>query len=336
MTIGKAWPVVSVAAGLLAWIGFWIPISSLANPCAGKGTKVFLVNGVFNSEASASRRLRSLEEATRHAFSEARELKYELAFVEGFLEPAQYVLAVAQRGLDYFQRYWLWLEGIEKAPSWFDELVRKHVLDPFIFNQALLPDLDDHLELYSEALLQGYEVIIISHSVGNFYANAALRKLPDYVPRALQYSILERRKDNSLYPRTEEMVANVQIGTPVSATVNDSPWVNFKDDWVLNSIRSWVAVLPGNIESRGVNATDPRGHGLSEAYLANSESRGRIIGYIQAAHQRLKYPIPFFQSAAAARHESIIRGKFQPNFDAAFLQNGREITSVLGNGDWER
>src|SRR5690606_23616100 len=110
-----------------------------------------------------------------------------------------------------------------------DGMVEKTLLNPIHLDKTSHPGLSEHLELYSKALLEGFEVILVSHSLGNFYANAALRLLPDYTPKALLPSLAERTQDNPFYPHARDLVANVQIATPVAQAVNDSPWVNFKD-----------------------------------------------------------------------------------------------------------
>ncbi len=281
-------------AGILIFLSF----EALADPCDGKGTLVVLVNGVSNTASSAKETFRKFEEITRPHLPGIVGLRYDLAFVEGRGVLLDVMQTAIQRGFDDFSRFWLWVEGIEVGPEWFEKAMHEAVFNPRWLSDASLPGLGAHLEKYSDALLKGFEVILVSHSSGNFYANAALRLLPEYASVALQPSLLDRRKRNALYPRPEEMVANVQIASPVKETVNDSPWVSFKDDLVLRFIRSTVGALPGNIDSMGISTLDQRGHSLIPSYLGVDESRQRIIDHIRAAHQRLRYPIPYFESAA--------------------------------------
>lgn len=311
-----------------------IPFAALAlevtNPCTGKGTKIFFVNGIFDNNDQAKYNLDQLITATQPSLSSVNNLQYDLAWVENSWKPLQLAETAVQRGVDDFQRYWLWLYGLEEAPSWFEAQVQSIVTDSSILNRTVLPRLKDHLELYSNAILQGYQVIIVSHSAGGFYANVALRDLPEYTPDALQTTLLKRHQDNPDYPETESLVANIQIATPVGKTENNSPWVNFKDDQVLNWIRHVVNVLPGNINSPGTSASDLRGHGL-DSYLRVDESRNLIIKDILDAHTRLKYPIPFFQNAATVEYPRAKLG-----FDASFFIGPKEITEVNertdGNG----
>jgi len=317
------------------FFGLWVlflyaSTTAVAHPCSGKGTAVFFVNGLFNSRKMAQQNLDDFREATTSALSGAKGLKYDLAWVEGKSKPLQLAEAMMQRGVDDFQRYWLWLYGLEKAPGWFYDLVQKTAFDPKFLNDSVLPGFDEHLELYSKAILEGYNVLAVSHSVGSFYANAALRGLPGYIPDALQPSIEDRKKKNPFYPDFKELFSNVQIGTPVAETVNDSPWVSFKDDQVLNWLRRATKVLPGNIEASGVGPQDLRGHGLMPSYFRVGESRRAIVKHMQSAIERMRYPIPFFQNAGTVEYLSVKAGKTTPLLSASFwpAHDVEEITSV--------
>ena len=321
--------VTTVSQIVFVTILFWVygsPVAYCSNPCAGKGTIIFFVNGIFDNWRMAKLNRDKLKSATQSSLSDIKNLTYRLAWVEDSSKQLQLAQAVAQRGVDDFQRYWLWLYGLEKAPSWFDEQVRDFVTAPNVLNATVLPQLSNHLELYSDAILQGYDVIIVSHSAGNFYANATLRTLPDYVPATLQPSISERHQTNPDYPKTEDMVANIQIAAPVRETVNHSPWVTFKDDQVLNWIRPVTNVLPGNINSSGVSPSDLRAHGL-ESYLRVDESRNQIVKYMHDAYSRFKYPIPYFEKAATVEYLDIVHNQVKPGgFDVSFFLDHKEMS----------
>ena len=212
------------------------------------------------------------------------------------------------------------------------------LLDPSWLDGATLPGINGHLEKYSRAILDGYEVILVSHSSGNFYANAALRLLPEYVSQSLQPTLMDRHADNPYYPQPEEMISNVQIGTPVAATVNGSPWVSFKDDSILQFLRTTVGALPGNVEASGASALDHRGHSLVPSYLRVDESRNRIIEFMRTAHQRMRYPIPYFAHAATVEHVTFHQGKPTPHsFFPSFRRRDKDITEArevrTGEGD---
>jgi hypothetical protein len=107
----------------------------------------------------ASHNLDEFRKVTKPALPEIKNLKYDLAWVEGQWAPLQLAEAVLQRGVDDFQRFWLWLYGIEKAPEWFDEIIQKTAFNPKFLDATALPLLQKHLELYSKAIFDGYQVI---------------------------------------------------------------------------------------------------------------------------------------------------------------------------------
>jgi hypothetical protein len=302
-------------------------IAYAINPCAGKGTTIVFVNGIFDDLNVANDNLANLQKNTQPSLSEIKNIKYDLAWVADSLPPLQLAESMAQRGVDDFQRYWLWLYGLEKTPTWFEDKIRDLITDPKILNATVLPRLEEHLEIYSDAILRGEQVITVSHSAGSFYTNAALRSLLEYISKALQPSIIDRHRKNRDYPKAEEMIANIQIAPPVRETTNQSPWISFKDDQVLSRIRRIIGALPGNVDSPGVSAIDLRAHSL-ESYLRVEESRNLLIQHMKNAYARLKYPIPFFQNAATIEYPQVIRHHSSPQFIAAFFSGSDDITTV--------
>ncbi len=300
------------------------------NPCTGKGLKIFFVNGLFNNFDQANKNLQEFQTATEQSLTSIPGLKYDLAWVEGEQwAPLQLAEALAQRGVDDFQHYWLWLSGLEKAPSWLEKKLQQLLTDPKILSATALPQLNEHLALYSKAILDGYRIVVVSHSSGSFYANAALRILPTYMSDASQSSIENRHKENPLYPSMKEMVGAVFIAPPVQDTWSSSPWISFKDDQVLNWSRKIVNLLPGNIDSSGVSAQDLRAHSLAPSYLRVSESREKIAQHIQNEARRLRYPIPYLQFAAQVEYESVTKKRITHTLDVEFQHPDKKaITSA--------
>ncbi len=70
-----------------------------ANPCAGRGTMVIFVNGVFNKEQDADSGLIKLDKLTRPPLSDIPNLRYDLAWVEGHSKLLQLAQATVQRGV---------------------------------------------------------------------------------------------------------------------------------------------------------------------------------------------------------------------------------------------
>jgi hypothetical protein len=175
------------------------------------------------------------------------------------------------------------------------------------------------MESYSQWIRSGYNVIIVSHSQGNFYANQVMRKLGDYgerdFGRSNHYSAFYSTERNPFFPKILDLVANVQVATPVSETIANSPWTTFKDDLIINLVRSSLGALPANIGSPGAGLPphgDLLGHSFEKAYLRNPESRAKIIAEIEAAQSRLRFSIAFAQEAVLITHPSLLEVATKP------------------------
>jgi hypothetical protein len=268
-------------------------------------------------------------------------VKFELAWVEGRWEPIQLAEAARQRGVEEFHRFWFWLYGLEKPPTWFEEKLHALVTDPRVLDATTHPRLSEHLEQYSKSILEGNRVVVVSHSSGGFYSNAALRALSSYVPKALHPPIEERPKENALYPDFKQLISAVYVAPVVEKTWSDTPWVSFKDDQVLGWIGKVLGIPSGNISAGATRITDMRAHSLA-AYLHAEEGRKLIVKRIREEAMRLRYPIPYLQDAVSVEYASIVKGKHAPEFRASFVAEvSKEITEVderreSGGTQWQR
>ena len=75
--------------------------------------------------------------------------------------PLQSVVWASKKEVDDFQRFWLWVGGLEKAPDWFDILTQSYVINQKILNASSLPRLTTHLEQFSGAVLKGNQLIVV-------------------------------------------------------------------------------------------------------------------------------------------------------------------------------
>ena len=127
-----------------------------------------------------------------------------------------------------------------------------------------------------------------------------MRKLPQYTDRSLTGSIFDKGATNPLYPEFSEIFANIQVATPVSETVLNSPWLTFKDDLIMAAARKAVGALPPNLETTGAGSPpdgDYLGHSFTKAYARKDESRGKLLELIKSSKEKLRYPIAYFDSA---------------------------------------
>ena len=267
-------------------------------PCSGHGTAVFFGNGMFNSRAEAEDSTEQLEILSSHQLKAEsfRKLEYSLLYKPSEPFFRQLVNANRQKTKDSWESFWLMATGLSEAPKWFRDAeteVKRNLVDEKV---EYYPELDSHLDYLYQTLMVGFNVILVSHSQGNFYANQLMKHLPDHSDHTYNGSLKRRRESNPHFPEFKDIFSNIQVATPVTKVHGDYHWVTLPDDQVINWVRKVFGALPANIKSNGSGPSpigDPRGHGFVSAYLKNEESRGALLSHMEAAFNRMKYPIPF-------------------------------------------
>jgi hypothetical protein len=266
--------------------------------CEGQGTQVFFGNGMLNSKDLAELSLRQLEASARRMGVVAREgqpIQFRLAYKRSEPILEQLARVALQKGLSDFEGYWLWVASLQKAPDWFTDAARLRVQASVRATNDVFEGVRTHFEDYSRSLRAGFNVVLVSHSQGNLYANRVMQGLPDYVDSSLSGSVKDRGKGNPLFPSFEELFANIQVATPVSATVDGTPWLTFPDDLVMRWVRDAVGALPSNLRGPGMGLPpegDFLGHSFVKAYLRSAESEQTLFRHLRAAIERLRFPIP--------------------------------------------
>lgn len=312
-----------------------------ADSCQGKGTVFFFGNGMFNTKKDAQDSLDALRSEVRKSvnYDRSKNIKFNLAYKTSEPTLTQISYVVSQKKIDSYENFWLWLNSNKKAPEWFHESL-KFLAAKELRNGMTFEDLRDHFESYSDYIRWGYNIILISHSQGNFYANQVMRKLSDYTDASLTSSLEDKRKENPLFPEFSDLFANVQVATPVSATVNLSPWSTFQDDLIMAFVRKTLGALPANLKTPGSNIPpdgDLLGHHFIKAYLRNNESRSKILSDIQAQYSKLRYPIAYFQKAVLLESRWRHYGKgdhiYSPDADLYFDISGPSGKSVEGKDE---
>jgi hypothetical protein len=205
---------------LLTFIAI-LPLTGNASPCQGRGTVVYFGNGMFNSKRDAHDSRDALEKILKQApfLDHEKDLKVDLAYKRNEGVPEQLVVVAIQKGITEFENYWLWLSSLEEAPEWFKETMRSASISVLEEGAKHFADLDEHFEGYARYVRNGYNVILVSHSQGNLYANQTMRNLAKYTDASLTGSIEEKGQHNPFFPKLFDLFANIQVATPVSAPI---------------------------------------------------------------------------------------------------------------------
>jgi hypothetical protein len=121
-------------------------------------------------------------------------------------------------------------------------------------------DLRSHVLDYSKVLDTGKRVLVISHSQGTFYANAAR-------------NLLSARRNTSDGP-LEEKFQILAVATPTDLVEGNGLHVTNTDDVVVNLVRLLKGALPGNVSNSNNNLEN---HSFVESYLDGRESRAKVF-----------------------------------------------------------
>ncbi|WP_412068566.1 YfaP family protein [Rubrivirga sp. IMCC43871] len=129
-------------------------------------------------------------------------------------------------------------------------------------------DVASHVQAYESYLDQGYKVVIVAHSQGNFYANEACRRL------------------------RHPSLAVVSVASP-AATVCDAsgPVTTLQEDAVINAVRAFTnrPVLSSTMRNDSPHRT-LKSHAFVADYLDGVTSGRRILDHIADAIDRLPPP----------------------------------------------
>jgi hypothetical protein len=273
--------------------------TSFAESCAGKGTVFVYGNGMFNSYEDAREGLKTLKRLLKRElkFDLKKQVEFELAYKTSEPILQQLLNVMSQKKIDDFQNFWLWVGSTRIAPSWFIEAMISSSAQVF---REKFEDLKVHFENYASHIREGFNVILISHSQGNLYANQAMKDLERFTDSSLTGSIADKRKENPYFPKFSEIFSNVQVATPANSTVNLSPWLTFKDDLIIQAVRSFTQALAPSLDTPGSGSPpngDFLGHNFIKAYLANPEASSRLVKEVQSQYDSLRYPIRYFEKA---------------------------------------
>lgn len=236
-------------------------------------TKLFFGNGMYNNQMDADSSLIELEDRLKsnQNFSEIM-WDFELSYNHN--EEIYSLFEVfRQRMGDQASSYWRWLGAFENAPDWFAAAAQS-VAASFDFAEALVDeDLNQHIQRYQGLLMEGNRVLIVAHSQGNLYANAA-------------YSNLAAKE------LPMESFGIVSVANPASRVAGDGPYFTLMNDLVIAGVRAiFPNTLPGNVMNGG-NDSDWAHHSFVDAYLNGDQSGPLILNTVLSETEALAWPVP--------------------------------------------
>jgi len=256
-------------------------------------TVVVFGNGILNTQDEATSSRETLERILRMTLSpdEFNNLEFDLAYNKSYGFFADLYESLKQRLStdNVVVSFWRWLGGREEVPDAVREELLK-MATRFDFSTMVGDaDLANHLILYRTSILAGKKVLVVSHSQGNFFVNAA-------------YQILYSGPD----PIQSRSFGIVSVANPASFVGGNGPYTTLVEDGViaaiaLASLTAFPAVLPPlppNLSNIFSNATtsDWRGHNFVLEYMAgDSRSVAKIVPDIIDTMNGLEQPMQIVQ-----------------------------------------
>jgi len=208
--------------------------------CQNKTVVVFS-NGMFNDIFDAQKskeELRNRLVAFSPRFSDETQYEFKLAFASdkdglGSTFTDQLVEVLYQKQAETLSSFWRWLGAIEASPQWFQDAMTNMAGAQTALTYTVDADFQKQLNGdgtvdnpgYRRLLTDGKRVVIVSHSQGNFYANAV-------------YSTLTT--ENVAWAAS---LGNVQVATPASENLgaklgNNEPQITVPEDLVMKFVHS--------------------------------------------------------------------------------------------------
>lgn len=249
---------------------------SAPSSCTSGGLLFGFFNGVLNSEFEAKDSLRQFEEKYGPTTPQGDPIRYEVFYnvTEGF---ADFVEVFEQRlnehGGALAGRFELFFEALQGGGSWWSTIttavpslagvlggfldwlnaIIPRALTQMMGSPSLLTTQAEHRTRLDNGALEGRKMLLLAHSQGNLFLNAALE-----------------------YASSRVLGTSIQgIHIAPASMVGNRPHVLADKDLVINALRAAGSVphntdtIPPMLErTPGLNGnTDAKGHGLQEIYL---------------------------------------------------------------------
>ncbi|MBI2120998.1 MAG: hypothetical protein HYT94_05240 [Parcubacteria group bacterium] len=242
--------------------------SAYANhtPCPTQQTTVFFVNGVDVPKKIANDHKNTLRELVYAEGASENCVHFELAHVKDFTLVLDIGEAILQKTRELAVHFRTGLDMLFRSvvpESWFDDDVVAPRYGGFgadSSGDSLFNQLAKHVVLYREKLSAGHRVILVSHSQGGFYTNAAY---------------------TSLTGVEQAQTRLVAVVTPAALVADGGPNTRLTEDLVA------FFAFPFALAANETN-DEPCGdspwfcHGFEESYLHGTNSRTKIVADIIA------------------------------------------------------
>ncbi|MDP3697657.1 MAG: hypothetical protein Q8R55_06655 [Candidatus Taylorbacteria bacterium] len=156
---------------------------------------------------------------------------------------------------------WLATARLIPMPKFLEDSFIAIALGLNDINYVISQDLQNHVTRYQQEIAQNRKVIVVPHSQGNFYANAAYRTIFGFNPT--------------------DKLAIVSVANPDSFIADDPTNTNYTT-FFADFIVAVPGALAGNtrVDEAKCDTSPYECHGFIESYLVGTYSRAQILGQI--------------------------------------------------------
>lgn len=322
---------------ILALSMFLTPVLHANSFCVEQqaGTLVVFGNGIMNEKTDAEDSRDHLKELLRSTLSgeEFAKLEFDLAYNKsyGFLRDL-YESAKQKLGSDNaIISFWRWMGNWDIMPDVLQESASE-LATRFDFSTQVAPeDLANHVALYRTGILEGDKVLVVSHSQGNFFVNAAYKKLFE--------------EEGAI--SGSESFGIVAVATPASHVAGSGPYTTLVEDAVIVAIaiatpHGVLPPLPSNITNvfSGAETGDLKGHSFIDEYMAtDSRTVEKIMNDVVTLMNSLVTPVPEAQSGIVTvtltwgDQPDVDLHAYEPNGLHVYYSNRRGVSGYLDVDD---
>lgn len=206
---------------------------------------IFFSNGMNNTKKMAQVSLEALEGKLQPFLVTGLDVNFRLAYNHKEDTIPQLVEVVSQKVADNWKSFWSYFSDLEPAPDWFQDAAKDIISATDSLIYVVDSDLQTQVDAYIDEIENGRRVIVVAHSQGNFYANAA-------------YGMVN-----------SDFFNIIAVASPASYVAGNGPHITLTDDYVINGM---VRPLdPSTLSAEITNNTDNNsgwtGHDFNSSYL---------------------------------------------------------------------
>lgn len=226
--------------------------------CGNDKTVLFFANGMFNDKEAANIIFAALKKSYSKKYSAEHFNRFDIAYNTDEMALLQLYQVYSQKVEEVGLGFWSWLSKLKMVENNSVANIEFNTkLEEYYSEQkAKDRDLSRQINQYNDYLKNGFRIVTVAHSQGNFYTNFSFAQI--------------KSKDTSM----------ISVATPAATVYRDGPYYTFKSDGVITHI--YGALYP-NREKVNPGYFD---HAFVGDYLVDVDTANDIMNSVYQAWQK--------------------------------------------------